>query len=263
MIKYREEDIEKNLDIRLVVFVMNGKANINTTKIEENKENNAKEMEQIKEWCLDNQFEFIPIPSSSLPTFPSSHVVTNKMKDCYREKEGYERVVEALQAHTWKSLTLKDQRMMKEYDKKENIQEKTNTSSNLTSIDKDQDKKEEKSIHKVISTFSPDHSKSMNDDKSISIKSDLLANAINIHNEEDIDELDSIFNRVKEISISSREGRFRSDEERRREAASTALKLAAVFGLNMDDLDGGDLDSSDEEIFKKSIRKGKNGVQAE
>ena len=263
MMKYRDKAIEKDLDIRLVVYIMNNKE----VKVNNDQERNRiKEIEQIKEWCLDHQFEFIQVPSSSpsLLSSSSSILEVSKAKDTAEnsndahegvEKEGYERVVEALQAHTWDSLILKDQRTVKEYEVQENRQE---ISRNVVSdmITNDQN------LKTSSTTFSVDN-KPINKDRK-KIDSDILANAMNIHDEDDLDELDSLFHRVKEISISSREGRFRSDEERRREAASTALKLAAVFGLNMDDLGGIDMDSSDEEMLNNTMRKGeRNGVQAE
>merc|ERR1712196_698752 len=109
------------------------------------------------------------------------------------------RVVEALQAHTWNSLTLKGQQTPAIKKDKE----ATGSDGN----------REESKSTSTSSALVVDNSKSktVKDKKDMMLDSTaLLSSVVNMNNEDDIDELDSIFHRVKEVSLSSREGRFRS-----------------------------------------------------
>lgn len=58
------------------------------------------------EWCLNHGYELIEL-------YPSKTVATDKSEHIIAEKTGVERIVEALQAHVWPNLVMKDENVGK------------------------------------------------------------------------------------------------------------------------------------------------------
>lgn len=63
---------------------------------------------QALEWCVKRGFEFVEL-------YPSDNTIDEQ--DDFKEKTGVERIIEALQAHTWSNLIMRSRNKAKNQDK--------------------------------------------------------------------------------------------------------------------------------------------------
>jgi len=169
-------------------------------------------------WSVDNGYEYIDIDSNDSS---SISIISDS-----REKEGFPRLIEALEATMWSSLQMKDKVIT--------------TTSSITS---------EILISEQTSTIKEEQIISSEEKTNKEYKIHMDSNdKLILEVEDDIDEEDVFYKNFSDVIEKAKDIRAQvlsgnlSDKERRDNAAAIALQLAKMIDLNDDDDDDDDDD---------------------
>jgi len=169
-------------------------------------------------WSVDNGYEYIDIDSNDSS---SISIISDS-----REKEGFPRLIEALEATMWSSLQMKDKVIT--------------TTSSITS---------EILISEQTSTIKEEQIVSSEEKTNREYKIHMDSNnKLILEVEDDIDEEDVFYKNFSDVIEKAKDIRAQvlsgnlSDKERRDNAAAIALQLAKMIDLNDDDDDDDDDD---------------------
>lgn len=128
------EEFNESVEALIVLMDSNKQSGLDDLKVWENLENDSEPdvkllitnyctnetkitRNQALEWCLKRGYELIEL-------YPSKNPENNSEDEIIKEKTGVERIIEALQAHVWSNLVMKEKRP-----------KETNTSNNLAGLD--------------------------------------------------------------------------------------------------------------------------------
>ena len=176
-------------------------------------------------WCLDHGYEYIEkVDLSSIG-------IQQGFEE--REKEGFARVVEAIQSTIWSTASRHQVKKMMNHQQKEHLQDQIDLEKSILRKDNDDNNlDEEESTNEKTTTNDSSIQKQTNQTKVSDILQQ-IAPPIQEHSEAQFHHLDSLLQQVNQIRQATKANADTiSDKERRTRAADIAIKLLDVLDLS-------------------------------